>query len=129
MESFSLSVSKFAKKTASNLDEAGRAIKVSLFSSIIQDTRVDTGRLRGNWQTSTGGPKVAVIDRKDKIGDISIREVKENVSAFGVDYLTNNLPYALVMEEKDGMVSKNTRRIERIVKGKVKDVTNWPSFC
>ena len=124
MESFSLSVSKYAKKTASNLDEAGRTIKISLFSSVIRDTRADEGRLKGNWQTSTGSPKLTEIDRLDKTGELAISEAAENVTAFGVDYITNNLSYAKVWEEKDGMVSKNIRRIERIVKEKVKDVTN-----
>jgi hypothetical protein len=116
MGNFSADIAKFANKTNSTLSEASRAIKISLFSGVIRDTRYDTGRLRGNWQTSTGNPKYAEIDRADPNGTAATQEVIENVTAFGVDYMTNNLPYAEVWEERDGMVARNMARIERIVK-------------
>lgn len=119
--SFSIDIEKFAKKTQSSLSEASRAIKIALFNGIIRDTRVDTGRLRGNWQTSTGSPITSVIERLDSSeqgndGGSAQQEVLEKVTPFGVDYLTNNLPYAQVWEERDGMVSRNMTRIARTVR-------------
>jgi hypothetical protein len=114
--SFSANVSAFAKETKSSVDEAVRTIKIELFSSVILDTRVDTGRLRGNWQTTTGSPADGEIDRLDPLGSGATREVRQGVKPDTVDYLTNNLPYAEVWEDKDGMVAKNVARITQIVR-------------
>lgn len=114
--SFSSDMRKIVKKNGDSLERISRATKLSLFSGVINDTRVDTGRLRGNWQTSTGIPKYATIDRIDKEGTKVIAEAKANITAFGVDYMTNNLPYAEVWEEKDGMIVKNIARLERNLK-------------
>jgi len=119
--SFKADISRFAKKTNSSLDEACRAIKISLFNSVIMDTRVRTGRLRGNWQTSTGSPVTSETGRLDPSGASATQETEQKVTGIGtVDYLTNNLPYAEVWEEKDGMLSKNLARISRIVREEVK---------
>lgn len=114
--SFSSDVKRFAEKTGASLGQTCRAIKISLFSGVILDTRVDTGRLRGNWQTSTKLPNLVTTDRLDKTGQEAIREVTENVGSFSVDYMTNNLPYAEIWEEKDGMVEKNIQRTMNEVK-------------
>lgn len=119
--SFTLDIKKFAQKTDSTLDEAARAIKISLFNGVIRDTRVDTGRLRGNWQTTTGAPATGKVDRQDKVaqgtnGGKAMDDVVKTVKGDTVDYLTNNLPYAQVWEERDGMIDKNMARIDRIVK-------------
>ena len=119
--SFSVDISKFAKKTNSSLNEACRAIKISLFNSIIRDTRVRTGRLRGNWQTSVGSPITNVIDTLDPSGSETMRDVNQKVTGAGTkDYFTNNLPYAAVWEEKDGMMAKNLARISRIVRESIR---------
>ena len=114
--SFSADIRNFAKKTNSTLDEASRAIKISLFSSVILDTRVDTGRLRSNWQTTTGSPRYDTTERLDTEGSMAISEVENTVQGDTVDYMTNNLPYAEVWEEQDSMVAKNMARIDRTVK-------------
>lgn len=114
--SYSADCEAFAKKTNSTLGEAAKAIKISLFNGIILDTRVKYGRLRGNWQTSTGFVVTSIIERIDPAGSASTKEVAENVTDDGVDYMSNNLPYAEVYEEKDGMIKKNMQRIDRIVK-------------
>lgn len=118
---FSLDIAKFAQKTNSTLDEAARAIKISLFNGVIRDTRVDTGRLRGGWQTTTGAPASGEVDRLDPVqqglnGGSAMAEVVNNVRGATVDYLTNNIVYAPIYEEKDAMISKNIARISRIVK-------------
>ena len=122
--SFASDIEKFSKEIGATVDEASRAIKIELFSSIILDTRVDTGLLRGNWQTTVGSPNYSTIERKgDKDIDaaIVINEVVNTVQGDTVDYMTNNLPYAEVWEEEDGMVAKNMVRIPRIIKEVVKE--------
>jgi len=125
--SFADDLRKYAIKTERNLGQVARATKIKLFQGVIMSTRVDTGRLRGNWQTSTGAPKFTSVDRADDLlidepGGSAYDEVIGNVTAFGVDYLTNNLPYAKVWEERDGMIAKNATRIERNLREAVQDV-------
>lgn len=127
MSKFSIDVAKFARKTNSTMGEAARAIKIALFNGVIRDTRVDTGRLRGNWQTSTGRPILTQIERYDQIaigadGGEAQSQVIATVTPYGVDYMTNNLPYAEIWEERDGMIAKNMARIQRNVNKAISDV-------
>lgn len=116
MSSFAEDIIRFANNTKKTLEKTSRAITINLFNGIIRDTRVATGRLRGNWQTSIGQPKYEEINRLDKTGQLATTEVRNIVIPLGVNYLTNNLPYAEPREEKDGMVKKNIARIERTIK-------------
>lgn len=116
MSNFSANISAFAKQAGADLGSTCRAIKMNLFSGVIMDTRVDTGRLRGNWQTTTGTPASGEIDRLDPSGTATVAEVRAGVTPDDVDYLTNNLPYAEVWEDRDGMVAKNAARIAQIVR-------------
>lgn len=120
--SFSDDMKKICKKTGDDAGKVGRNIKIKLFSEVSNNTTVKTGRLRGNWQTSTGTPKYGEIDRIDKTGSAVLQEINSNVTAFGVDYFTNNLPYATVEEERKGFVAKSIANINRSIKEAVKDV-------
>lgn len=120
MSRFSVDIAAFAKQANATLDETARAIKISLFNGVIRDTRVDTGRLRGNWQTTTGSPASGEIERLDPSGAAASEDVRNVVKGDTVDYLTNNLPYAVVWEERDAMVDKNLARINQIVRSAVK---------
>lgn len=118
---FARDVRKFAQKALATLDETVRAIKISVFTGVIMDTRVATGRLRGNWQTSTGSPIASETSREDNVaqgsaGGGAYDDAVAGPTADDVDYLTNNLPYAEVWEERDGMVAKNIARVERAVR-------------
>ena len=104
---------RLAAHIGATLDETVRAVKISLFSGVIRDTRVDTGRLRGNWQTTTGAPAGASTQNTSEAAALS---GVQSVTTDRVDYLTNNLPYAAVWEEKDGMVARNVARIERTIR-------------
>lgn len=114
-----ISIGDWARKTNRNLDETVRGIKINLFNGVIMDTRVDTGRMRGNWQTSTGKFIPNSIGRLDKAGSQATQEVEQTVQASTVDYLSNNLPYVAVWEERDGMVKKNMARIVTNIRNEV----------
>jgi hypothetical protein len=120
--SFASDVAKFAEKVGKSVPDTIRAIALDVFESIIDDTPVDKGTARGNWQTSIGSPKSAVIARTGAGGAIS--ELKSVLPNFGDDntiYLTNNLPYinrleyGYSLQTPEGMVRKNVARIESIV--------------
>ena len=122
--SFASDIAKFAKLTNASLDETGRAITLELFSSVIKDTPVDTGRARGNWQTSLSAPKDGEVSRSGSAP--AIAEVAAESAKFGmgkVIYLSNNLPYIYRLEylgwskqSPDGMVRKNVARIQANVR-------------
>jgi hypothetical protein len=109
-----VNIDEWAKKTGESLGDINRGIKLSLFKLIIQDTRHDTGRLMGNWQTSVGFPATGTIERLDNTqGSAAVSEAAATVTEFGVDYLTNNLPYAKKWDDVDGVIDKSFARIER----------------
>lgn len=123
-----IQLGKLAEAIGANLDQVARAIKITTFNDVIRNTRVDEGRLRGNWQTSVGEPILSQTDRADQIpqgqpGGIAEDEVSETVKGDTVDYLTNNLPYAAVWEERDGMVDKAIAKVERNVKKAIESVS------
>lgn len=114
--SFERDVAAFAKQAGLNLGQAARAIKIEIFSDCIRNTRVDRGRLRGNWQTTTGAPASSATERLDPSGAQAISDVRAKVSDFGVDYLTNNLPYAAIWDQRDGIRSRAIARLDSILR-------------
>jgi len=121
MSSFAVDVNKWAGKALKDFDRLRRAVIFELFSSVILDTPVLEGRLRGNWQvsssgapsgtvefvkTSTGAESKSSKEIKNPRGPVSISGVKavERLALEGkptVDqavYMSNNLPYAYTIE-------------------------------
>lgn len=121
--SFASDVAKYAKLAGASVDETMRAIALELFGSIIKDTPVDTGRARGNWQTSIGSPATDEVDRNGSAPALS--ELEAELPAFKggkVIYLSNVLPYIYRLEfdgwsqqMPGGMARRNIARIQQIV--------------
>lgn len=103
---------KLTDKGSQNLAELCKSIKVEIFSGVVSDTRVDTGRLRGNWQIQENSPATGEIERLDKSGSIINKEIDQKSTADGLTYFVNNLPYAKLYEEKDAMVARNIVRVK-----------------
>ena len=112
-------ISQWAKKAELSLEEAARGITLKLFSSVIIDTRVDTGRMRGNWQASIGSPRANETDSKDPAGQSTVQQMSATVRSGTLNIMTNNVPYAPYWEQHDGMIAKNMARINRIVREEV----------
>tara|TARA_Y100001951_G_C11275581_1_gene261691 strand:- start:1078 stop:1434 length:357 start_codon:yes stop_codon:yes gene_type:complete len=111
-----INISQIASKMGGDVDEFARAFKIALFNGVVRDTRVDTGRLRGNWQTTVGEPAEGQLDRLDPSGRVVTEEILQTVQADTVDWITNNIEYAKIWNERDGMVDRNVARINRIAK-------------
>jgi hypothetical protein len=105
-----------AKHIKKSVAEAIVGVKIELFSAVVMDTRVDTGRLRGNWQMSTNQPTTVEITRMDPSGNAVITDITTSVSPYAFDIMTNNLPYAEVWEERDGMIATNALRFESLLR-------------
>lgn len=126
MSKFAATVSAFGKEGPQRAEKIRRAIILKLFSSIILDSPVDTGRFRGNWKTTVGAPATAAVDAIDKGGALAIASILPNCGdGTGKDiivYFANNLPYGYKLEFEgwsdqapQGMVRKNVARITSLV--------------
>ena len=120
--SFAKDVAAISKAMQVDLETTANEIFKELFSSVVKDTPVDTGRLQGNWQASEGAPIVREIERTHESGPLA--EIQQVIRKPALYYLTNNLPYAARIEfdgwshtkAPAGMVRKNVARIRSIVR-------------
>lgn len=98
MGSFALDVSKWCGKSLDRIDIVSRKIALEMFRRVILRTPVDTGRARGNWQTTVGAPAFGTLDETDKSGRAAIARATtvclawKAVSGAWI-FLANNLPY------------------------------------
>jgi len=118
--SWAADLERLASKGGKDLGKLAMAIKIELFSGIVEQTRVDTGRLKGNWQIQENKPTGNILDRKDPSGSAVTSEINKGASGDGLTYFTNHLPYAKTYENIDGMVGRSVARVRQIVKDEVK---------
>ena len=129
---FSNGVAKWTAKSSQQVKEINREVVFRLYGSVIEDTPVLEGRLRGNWFPTLGQPSEG-MDNDFKGGEDaatahSVDRVGEFLAEFRsekdfVVFLTNNLPYANRIEYEGhssvkapaGMVRKNVNRITEIL--------------
>lgn len=128
MAKFQAQLKGFGIKTLDRVDKVRRASVLELFKLVIFATPVDTGRLRGNWQTTINSPASAAIGRTDPGGAAAMAEAVANLGSLtDVVWFTNNLPYAERIEydgwskqAPEGMVRKHVASWKRIVEAKAK---------
>lgn len=115
--SFGSDLRKIAKAKNRDLAKVSVEVPLRVFNAVLRDTRVEFGHLRGNFQVTQGTPAVTVLERKDpnKGGDLMASEASK-VQPFALTHLTNNLVYAPVWEEKDGMIGRAIADFKRIVR-------------
>lgn len=132
--SFSAGIRAYVDGVKVDLDKQVRGITLALFKSIIVGTPVDTGRARGNWQTSIGAPVTGTVERLDPSGRAAIGDAQANAGGLGqITWLSNNLPYIERLEyggypegpntiggfsrqAPAGMVRVNMARIDKIIR-------------
>lgn len=106
-----VNLSKFHEKTI-------RASLLSFTRLVIKETPVDTGRLRGNWQSSLNVPQDAPIVRDQKsptsgAANADASSTLDKLKLGDIFWFTNNLPYARRIEEgwsqqaPQGMLRRN----------------------
>lgn len=88
------------------LDLLTRKFVGDLYRQTIMATRVDTGRLRGNWQATIAAPAAGEVADVDPNGAATVAEAQVRIAPGAVNYLTNNLPYAQTWEERDAMAGR-----------------------
>ena len=101
MGDFSLAFKQINDKTDKQLNRIIKKTVFDLTSSIIQDTPVDSGRLRANWLVSFNTPIDAELKLEDKEGNATIAKAKALINGNKIPlvyWIQNNLPYANVVE-------------------------------
>ena len=134
--SFQSDIINFTNRSTKEVDRIRRGTIIKLFSQVIDDTPVDTGRLRGNWRTSVGKPINGTLIQTDKNGTRAKGKIPSKLGYFGDSvHMTNNLPYAKVAEYGEwkgpsdkvtssgfsrkatkGMMRKNALRAKKILR-------------
>ncbi len=130
IENFRNSYKKASLNVLGLSEKTVRGVALELFSAIVLTTPVDTGRLRGNWQTSIENPSYGTLNRTDKTGSAAINEIETNAKIYKLNqtmYFTNNLDYAYTIEygrkgglvgslqAPQGMVRINVARFQEVV--------------
>ena len=101
-----------------------RSVSLKLFSAIIKASPVDTGRFRGNWQTTGVTPATGLIAGVDPTGNKAVNSATTfitNAPGWDTFTLTNNLPYAERLEygwskqAPVGMVRVNIARFQQLI--------------
>lgn len=121
--SFTTDLKFFETRAFGETKRVRDAVTLKLATAVVQDTPVDTGRLRGAWLTNAGKPDTE-SEPDTKSGSEAIQRAKQALAPAKPEesiFLTNNLPYARAIEEgrskqaPAGMVRKNVVRFQRLI--------------
>lgn len=124
MSKFTLDIQAFVAKAKKNPETVMRSVSLKLFSAIIKASPVDTGRFRGNWQTTGVTPATGLIAGVDPTGNKAVNSAATfitNAPGWGTFTLTNNLPYAERLEygwskqAPTGIVRVNVIRFQQLI--------------
>jgi hypothetical protein len=122
--SFTLDVKAFCEKAKKNPETVMRSVSLKLFSAIIKASPVDTGRFRGNWQTTGITPATGLNAGVDPTGNRAVNSAATfitNAPGWDTFTLTNNLPYAERLEygyskqAPTGIVRVNVIRFQQLI--------------
>lgn len=124
MSKFTLDIQAFVAKAKKNPETVMRSVSLKLFSAIIKASPVDTGRFRGNWQTTGATPASGLIAGVDPTGNKAVNSAATfitNAPGWDTFTVTNNLPYAERLEygwskqAPVGMVRVNIARFQQLI--------------
>ena len=123
--SFASDVERISKKMAISTEKLAAATFIELFSSVIKDTPVKEGRLRGEWQTTKNSPAGGEANRTQKEDTgVATMEAFTVINKPDLYFLTNVMPYAERVEfdgwshtkAPRGMVRINVKRLRSILR-------------
>lgn len=122
--SFSKLVNDFAKEVPELAVQVTNKACIDLFSKVVMDTPVDTGRARGNWQISIGNAVGSELNTEDKDGSSTIGKATSELlgdKTTAPIFIQNNLPYIKKLEygyskkSPRGMLRKNLTLMNRFL--------------
>ena len=116
---------KWVKKVGGDAEKVKRAVALQMTNEVIQRTRVDTGRARGNWHAEINAAEEKVFEFAGG-GAAAIQFAlsdcnKEISEMYGHRWiLTNNVAYISSLESKDSMVRGTVLEFNRAIDAAVK---------
>lgn len=122
---FSQQIKNFTKTSIKKADTIPKIATIELFGSIIKDTPVLDGYLRGGWRASFGAPDLSGFNTADTSGGTTQSAMTVTVNSANLGdtlYFSNPLPYGPRIEYEgysgkapEGMVRKNIARFQGII--------------
>ena len=116
---------KWVKKVGGDAEKVTRAVALQMTNEVIQRTRVDTGRARGNWHAEINQAEESVFEFAGG-GHAAIPFALSHCNQaiekmYGHRWiLTNNLPYIQPLETLDSMVRGTVMEFNRAIEAAVK---------
>lgn len=101
MAQWSIPFDQLAAKAKADIHDVVRMVALELFTRVVLRSPVDTGRFRANWEISYGTFGSSTSNSVDPSGAAKLAELKGALLSMpigGIVYLTNSLPYAMVLE-------------------------------
>ena len=116
---------KWIKKVGGNAEKVTRAVALQMTNEVIQRTRVDTGRARGNWHAEINAAEEKVFEFAGGGAAAVPFALSHCNKAIAEMYghrwiLTNNVPYISSLESKDAMVRGTVLEFNRAIEAAVK---------
>lgn len=110
MMDFAGQIRTFSFNAIAKSEKAFKNTCIGLSAAIQQDTPVDTGRLRGNWQPSINTPITSSLMDTDPSGSKVMQKIEDTgqrIKLGDTYFFTNNLIYAYPLEffEESGKIS------------------------
>ena len=116
---------KWVQKVGGNAEKVTRAVALQMTNEVIQRTRVDTGRARGNWHAEINAAEESVFEFASG-GQAAIPFALSHCNQaiekmYGHRWiLTNNLAYISKLESLDSMVRGTVLEFNRAINAAVK---------
>lgn len=124
VERFSLG--RYQKRFNYRIGAFKKRVMTKLFQMIVEDTPVDTGALKANWQFGKRVPTAIIQGNNDPASGIAAKVVANVDEKDGSYYIVNNLPYAHRIEYEgwshtkapQGMVRINMVKVLQMVRSR-----------
>ena len=115
---------KWVKKVGGDAEKVTRAVALQMTNEVIQRTRVDTGRARGNWHAEINAAEEKVFEFAGGAAAVpfALSHCSQAIAEmYGHRWiLTNNVAYISSLESKDSMVRGTVLEFNRAIEAAVK---------
>ena len=116
---------KWAQKVGGNAEKVTRAVALQMTNEVINRTRVDTGRARGNWHAEINQAEEKVFEFAGGGAAAVPFALSHCNKAIAEMYghrwvLSNNVTYISSLESKDAMVRGTVLEFNRAIDAAVK---------
>lgn len=118
---------KWAKKVGGDAEKVTRAVALQMTNEVINRTRVDTGRARGNWHAEINQAEEKVFEFSGGGAAAVPFALSHCNKAIAEMYghrwiLSNNLPYIQKLETLDSMVRGTVLEFNRAIDAAIKSL-------